>query len=267
MSNRTSIRLGRKSIAALVEYLEPSETWATLRQFLFKHGLEARFSGPNKLAALGQVFYRLAKDDADEEELRRAREAFEELTQGLYQTIKAHEDDEFSVPGYQYQRSLTSYQTFQLALRADGLDLIEGRISPFLSPSVAPAQEQGVLEMRLRNLGFTASQRHLEQAIDNAARGNWEAANSQVRAFLESLCEAIAERIHRGPGAPPTRGLARQYLEGSGFLTPEEAEFLKAFFKVLHTAGGHAGASTEDDCHRRRLMALSLANYYLDRLT
>lgn len=166
----------------------------------------------------------------------------------------------------QYDHASENYQKFQRALRADGLDLVEGRVSPFLSPTIAPAQEQGVLERRLGELGFAIPLNHLKQAVDNSARGNWEAANGEVRSFLESLCDAVARERHKGPGESPTRGEARKYLEQSGFLTPEESALLMAFFKVLHTAGGHAGTSTEDDCHRRRLMAIALGNYYLDRL-
>ena len=123
------------------------------------------------------------------------------------------------------------------------------------------------METRLTGLGFSVPLRHLEQANDNAARGNWEAANSQIRACMESLCNELAKQIYDGPGDSPTRGNARKYLEEKEFLSADEAELLKAFFKVLHTSGGHAGASNQDDCHRRRLMAMSLGNYYLERLS
>lgn len=85
---------------------------------------------------------------------------------------------------------------------------------------------------------------------------------------MESLCESVATRvyIYKGTGQPPARGEARKFLADIGFLTPDESELLKSFFRVLHGAGGHAGASDEDDCHRRRLMAVAQANYYLGRL-
>lgn len=267
MSDAARTRLGRKTIATLIEYLESRKSWAGLRHFLFEHQLDARFTGTSKLDALGNVFYPLARSDADQDELQRAREALEEITQNLYRTVRAYDEDKSSVSSYEQERAQRDYEDFQRALRADGLDLIQGRVSPFLSRTVLPAQEQGILELRLNELRFTTPLSHLNQATDNAARGNWEAANSQVGSFLESLCEEIAARLYRGTGMPPSRGEARKFLEESGFLDKSEADLLRSFFQVLHSAGGrHAGASSENDCHRRRLTAIALANYYLERL-
>ena len=102
--------------------------------------------------------------------------------------------------------------------------------------------------------------------MDNAARGNWESANAQLRAFLEGLCDAIAERLYDGDGKPPSRGNARKHLASVGFLNEDEGELLKSFFKVLSGEGSHSGTSAGDDSHRRRLMAFSIANYYIERL-
>ena len=157
-------------------------------------------------------------------------------------------------------------ETLSHGLRVDGFDLLDGRVVPFISPSVEPAAEQGVLESRLDALGFSESRTHLDQAVDNAARGNWESANAQLRPFLEGLCDAIAQQLYEGEGKAPTRGDARQYLAAEGFIDEYEDKLLRAFFKVLHGGGSHSGTSKEADCHRRRLMAFSLANYYLDRL-
>ena len=106
--------------------------------------------------------------------------------------------------------------------------------------------------------------KHLDQAVDNAASGNWEAANGQIRTFLEALCDAIAKRLHDGDGEAPKGGDARRFLSEKEFLNANESNLLKAFFAVLHGEGSHPGTSSEDDCHRRRLMAVALANYYLD---
>lgn len=267
MADAVGIQLGRKTVAALIEYLESRRTWTQLRHFLFEHGLDERFTGTSKLDALGNVFYPLAQPDANQDELRRTREALEQITQGLYETIRAYDEDKSSVSSYEHERAQSDYEHFQLALRADGRDLIQGRVSPFLSSTVSPPQELGILELRLRELRFTTTLSHLNQATDNAARGNWEAANSQVGSFLESLCEEIATKLSTSPGRPPSRGEARKFLEESGFLDKSEADLLRSFFQVLHSAGGrHAGTSSENDCHRRRLMAIALANYYLERL-
>lgn len=266
MIDRLEQRLGRKTLAQVVDYLG-DKTWKELKQFLFKHGLDERFDGPNKLWALGSVFHPIATTD-DQEEVQKAREVLEEITTGLYQKIKGESklnDDLDLGPEYKSKDSV-SYDVFQKSLRADGYDLHEGRLVPFPSPSIDVRHEEGVLERRLTSLGFTQALKHLEQATDNSTLGNWEAANGQTRSFMESLCNGIAAKLYTGQGTPPTSGDARKFLKTYGFLNEDESEFLRAFFQILHTSGAHAGTSSENDCHRRRLMAVALSNYYLERI-
>ena len=168
-------------------------------------------------------------------------------------------------PGYSKQDQ-RSYESFLEALRVDGADLVEGRIVPFLSPSVEPGSEQGVLESRLKQYGIEVASNHLNNALDLASNSKWEPANGEVRSFLESTCEAIAARIYSGLGDPPVRGEARKFLAEQGFLNNKESDLLRCLFQILHGEGGHAGTSSSDDCHRRRLMAVAMANYYLERL-
>ncbi|MBI4234232.1 MAG: hypothetical protein HY686_07320 [Chloroflexi bacterium] len=241
-------------MAQLVEYLERQYTRASLQQFLFEHGLDERFSGSSKLSALGSVFHPIATTE-DEEEVRKAWEALQEITTALYRNR------------HRNQREHESYDAFRCALRADGFDLNKGRVAPYPSPSVNVAQEEGVLEKRLREKGFDVALNHLRQAVDNSARAQWEAANASIGSFLESLCEEIAAKLYTDPGSPPTGGGARQYLAAHAFIDRNEADLLRCFFQVLHSSGGrHAGTSSEDDSHRRRLIAVALANYYLERL-
>ena len=47
----------------------------------------------------------------------------------------------------------------------------------------------------LKQFGFNVPLRHLELAIDTHTRGDWEAANAQLRTFLEGLFNDIARRI------------------------------------------------------------------------
>lgn len=224
------------------------------------HGLRSRFSG-NTPPALNAVFLRLLEEHADERELDGAMDLLqEEVTVPAFEAIQS---DEY---GDQTENEQQVYNSFQNALRADGLDLVEGRVVPFLSPTVDLAREQGGLEARLDDYKFTVTCNHLDQVIDNTAGGNWEAANGQIRSFLESLCNDIVRSICVEDGGAPTGGDARKHLRDVGFLSEKESELLKALFAVLHGEGAHPGTSSEDDSHRRRLMAFAMANYYLDRL-
>ena len=264
-------KLGRRTLSALTEVLNARFSNSEIRDLLFKHGLADRYEGANKADRLAAVFHPLVNPqrysslwtpdglpyEDYEGEVRSAWDVIDEVALDIYQTLEAS-------PHWEQGERLLG--TLRGSLRVDGLDLLDGRVVPFLSPSVDTATEQGSLESRLDALGFKVARNHLDQAVDNAARRNWESANSQIRSFLEAVCDAVADQLHTGSSEAPTRGAARQYLADEGFIDEYEDKLLRAFFKVLHGGGGHSGTSKEADCHRRRLMAFSLANYYLDRL-
>ena len=251
------VRLRRRSIGALIEVMDHYRTDTDIRHLLFKHGLDERYSGPNKMSRLGNVLYTLAHDNADKSELDNAHALCEEVVGDLI--------DRGTWPDHSEQ-SQRMYESFRGSLRVDGADLVEGRIVSFLSPSVEPDQEQGVLESRLEQYAFGVARNHLDNALDLASDSKWEPANGEVRSFLESICEAIAAMIYSDSGEPPVRGEARKFLAKQGFLNDQESKLLYSLFQILHGEGGHAGTSSSDDCHRRRLMAVSMANYYLERL-
>lgn len=170
---QTRIRFGRRSIAAIIEFMAGQYTWAQLRQLFFKHGLDGRFEGQNKLSAVGSVLRPVAGERPDPRDLAKVLEMLEEIVRGLVDDGRSH--------------ARHQYGELQAAFRVDEFDLVEGRISGFLSASVSPAAEQGLLDIRLDLRGFTEAKRHLDQVIDNAAKGNWEAANGQIRSFMEGL--------------------------------------------------------------------------------
>ena len=245
------MRLGRRSLATLIYRLNLHYTDAQIDLLVFKHGLDTRYTGQNKLSRLGAVFQPLVKEEADQTEVQNAIGLFEEVGQ----TFDDDRWDEGILP------------SLQEALRVDGLDLVGGRVVPFLSPSIAPQEEQGLLESRLSSNGFKVALNHFNQSVDNSVSGNWESANGDLRAFFECLCNDIAGKIHQGPQSPPTGGLARQYLTSAGFLDADESNLLQTLFRILHGQGAHPGTSSSDDCHRRRLMVVALSNYYLDKLS
>ena len=251
------VPLGRRSIAALIEVMDKYKSDTEIELLLFKHGLNARYSGPNKKSRLGKVLHPLAQANTDKSELDNARALCDEVVGDLmYRGIWPDHSEE----------NRRIYESFRGSLRVDGADLVEGRIVSFLSPSVEPDREQGVLESRLEQYGFGVARNHLNNALDLASNSKWEPANGEVRSFLESICESIADIIYSDSGEAPVRGEARKFLAEQGFLNNKESKLLYSLFQVLHGEGGHAGTSSSDDCHRRRLMAVSIANYYLERL-
>ena len=122
----------------------------------------------------------------------------------------------------------------------------------------------------------TVAQRHLSSAKDNVAQGDWEAANSQCRTFLEALTDAIADRLYPAEAAMRANGLQkRQLLADKGFLSREKhgvrrrengQTFLPGLAKLLHPDGAHPGVSTQHDAMFRLHIVVVTAHWLLKRL-
>lgn len=128
----------------------------------------------------------------------------------------------------------------------------------------------------LKHFGFTVPLRHLDLAIDTHTRGDWEAANAQLRTFLEGLFNDIARRIDPAKANALQNGVnLRQMLADTsiGFLAVDRKEwssdgknYIEGLFKMLHTDGSHPGLSGEDHCTFRLHIVLVTARTFLQRL-
>ncbi len=116
---------------------------------------------------------------------------------------------------------------------------------------------------------------HLDSAKKNIAQGNWEAANSQCRAFLEALTDGIADRLYPAESATRRGGLQkRQLLAEKGFLSREKHEFsdgnghafLPGLAKLLHSDGAHPGISSQHDALFRLQIVVVTARWLLKRI-
>lgn len=126
----------------------------------------------------------------------------------------------------------------------------------------------------LKHFGFGVSLGHLDQAIDAHTRGDWAAANSQTRTFLESLFDQFA--AHFDPAAAAAAGSSenrRAWLADRGFLskvrnewTNDGKNYVNGLFKMLHTEGSHPGLSDEDRSTFRLHIVLVTARTFLRRL-
>jgi len=126
----------------------------------------------------------------------------------------------------------------------------------------------------LKNFDFLRSCSHLDQAIDAHTRGDWAAANAQIRTFLESLILEIATKI-APDDLPGNAGLNNgfQALAKCGFLSESRSEWnqdgkgmLNGLLKMLHSDGSHKGLSDEDHSTMRLHLALVIARTLLNRL-
>ncbi|MCU1223924.1 MAG: hypothetical protein JWQ42_2017 [Edaphobacter sp.] len=124
----------------------------------------------------------------------------------------------------------------------------------------------------LRSFTFMIPEGHLTQAVDAHARGDWAAANSQIRTFLESLLDEIAIRWNLDPAGSLTSENRRSALANIGFLSHARNEwssdgknYINGLFKMLHTEGSHPGLSDEDHCTFRLQVVLITSRMILRR--
>ncbi|MBS1207902.1 MAG: hypothetical protein H6R19_300 [Proteobacteria bacterium] len=136
-----------------------------------------------------------------------------------------------------------------------------------------PATDDEVHQL-LKQFAFTSSLSHFDQAVEAHTRGDWAAANSQVRTFLESLLDEIARRVYRDEASNlATNENRRALLANNGFLSKDRNEwtddgknYLNGLFKMLHTEGSHPGLSDEDHSTFRLHLALITGRTFLRRL-
>ncbi len=78
----------------------------------------------------------------------------------------------------------------------------------------------------LKQFGFGVPLGHLDQAIDAHTRGDWAAANSQIRTFLEGLLSDISSHIDPQKAAElPSSENRRAWLAERGFLSSSRNEW------------------------------------------
>lgn len=166
-----------------------------------------------------------------------------------------------------------------LALDGYVVSWTEGTREPVLRVALPgevdlPACDDEVHQL-LKQFGFAVPLGHLDQAIDAHARGDWAAANSQIRSFLEGLVGDIAHHIEpQLKGQSPSAENCRALLAERGFLSKDRNEwtvdgknFLNGLFKMLHTDGSHPGLSDEDHSTFRLHLALITGRALLRRLS
>ena len=168
------------------------------------------------------------------------------------------------------------YAPFLNALARDGFTLSDGTLRRTLPPEADLPNADDELHALLDEFGMATIKGHLDQAIDNHSRGQWAAANGQLRTFMQGLFDEIAR--HLAPvdaGArQPGEGL-RQLLasidppflrESIGEWSTDGKNFVNGTFKRLHPEGAHPGLSDEEDCTFRLHLVLIVAGHFMRRI-
>ncbi len=157
-------------------------------------------------------------------------------------------------------------EKFSRALEQDGFLVTAGSLRRILPADIGLPTTESELIRLLDRHNFGTAKGHLEQALENHARGNWAAANSQLRTFFDALLDVIAERLDATAAALPSGQARRAKLASLGFLSVPLNEwdddgrgFINGLVKRLHPQGAHPGLSDDDDCTFRLHVVLLTA--------
>jgi hypothetical protein len=124
----------------------------------------------------------------------------------------------------------------------------------------------------LKKHDLTTPKGHLDQALDAHGRGDWAAANGQIRTFLDALLDEIAAKLDPSSGNLASGQPRRAKIAALGFLSRDLNEwddkgtgFLNGLVKRLHPQGAHPGLSDEKDSAFRLHIVLLTARLFLTR--
>lgn len=259
----------RPTIIAAVEFLGEQLTQAKFDQLVLRLALENELALGSGLsltarsARLGEAIIRQVG--------RGVQTAEGAVTLGEAVVREAVSETVQRAPNIKQERLIRS-------LSLDGFTVSWDSQTPRLQstlPSVVsiPTDDNEVHRLLDRHQ-FKVSKGHLDQAIDAHTRGDWAAANSQIRSFLEDLLNEIARRVDAQKASElKTSENLRSMLAQRGFLSVSRNEwtndgksYVNGLFKMLHTEGSHPGLSDEDHSTFRLQIGIITARTFLRRL-
>lgn len=144
------------------------------------------------------------------------------------------------------------------ALRLDELEWRDGKLVPTPEPAGLAAQ-LSQLELDLRELGLNVASEHYRQAYESFVAGNSEAANGQIRSFMEDLLIELGKRQTTKTRSDATAAL--QDLRDARFFNDSEWQMFRAFWHGIQDRGPHHGLSNEQEALFRLHVATSIARY------
>ncbi len=263
----------RPTILAAIAVLSPG-THAKFKDLMLSLGLENTTAGEGPYISSRQTsFAEFCVRNPDFETPHGplaetvVRAACEQIRNRIeYIDLDQYQGQEFSVP---------DEVKLMRALQRDGFTLDSSGLRRLLPEQMdIPAADDEVHQL-LDKHGFSTAKGHLRQAIEAHTRGHWAGANGQLRTFLESLLNDIADRLDQATASRTPPGHARRQLlaklpapflfESLNEWTPDGKNFIEGVFKRLHPHGSHPGLSDEEDATFRLHLVLIVARLLLRR--
>jgi hypothetical protein len=263
-------RFSRRTVLAAIEVLEVL-TQAKLSRYLLKLGPQypqwvggEGISLTKRLNNLMQLVDQAPDRQTDDSELLRDK-IVEEAISLLPSTEKEY-------PWQPSPGSSPSQGALLRALELDGFSLTGGTLRRTLPSDVKLPEAENELVRLLKKHGLITPNGHLDQALDAHGRGDWAAANGQIRTFFDSLLDEIAVKLDPSAAALSSGQNRRTKLASLGFLSRDLNEwddkgqsFINGLVKRLHPQGAHPGLSDENDSAFRLHIVLLTARLLLTR--
>jgi hypothetical protein len=263
-------RFSRPTVMASLPLLEKF-THAQFSRFLHELGADFPRQVPDESVALKKRLNSLMA--IYDEEPRRLIEGGGTLQDAMVEQAASFVRDDLEFEEDDAPPWYVDQQKFRRRLEMDGFVIADGKIRAALPNDVELPAVQDELHRLLAKHNLTVASGHLDQALDAHARGQWAAANSQIRTFFDALLDDICVRIDPGTKSLGTGQPRRTQLAAKGFLSRELNEwadngqgFINGLAKRLHPQGSHPGLSDPDDSSFRLHVVLLTARLFLRRL-
>jgi hypothetical protein len=259
-------KYSNKTLDAMARFIDARFTHTEMDSvFLYASVPDSLDSGSNKLARSLSVLRQLSRSE---------EEAHAEILDELFNEVLRRRSKDFEPPKYSRESQDELATTLKRALKADGYDIVEGRIVSSDKLEFELASETSLLESKLQKHGMHDVVKTLDQAHQNFIEGQFEACNAMLRTSLEGTMKHIATKVagslanipSSNPAYSVTPADVRKYLHQQGFFEQDEIGYIKEFYGYASTDGSHPGLSNESESRLRRLMIVALIQYCLEKL-
>jgi len=143
------------------------------------------------------------------------------------------------------------------SLRLDGFEWRKEKLIPTTPQPAALAKELSQFERDLQDLLLNVAAEHYRQAHESFTASNWEAANGQIRCFMENLLIEFGKRETSKTRSDPSAAL--QDLREQNFIDNPEWQMFRGFWQAIQDNGPHHGLSHEQEALFRLHGATSIA--------
>jgi hypothetical protein len=269
------LRFSRRTVIAAAEMMEEKfSTHAALTRYLLK--LDRQLAARCDAGVLADRFNHLIKffDEDPGRHLDDGELLWDKFVETAVSLLRPPPefDDWLMGEDKSEAKAQTPEAVFRRALELDGFTVSGNTLHRALPVDVGLPAAQSEVDRLLEKHGLTTPKGHLKQALDAHGRGDWAAANSQIRAFFDALLDDIAGKLDPSAATLSSGQPRRAKPAAIGFLSRDLNEwadngtgFVNGLVRRLHPQGAHPGLSDQEDSTFRLHVILLTARVLLTR--